>query len=187
MAIDDESWGEVPRGPNASALLAALGAAAEALEATGSDFLAASDITAPTWDPARPVWHLDTIERCYGVRAEPTMVAELRYRIARARIFARHSAGRWDDLVRVFAALTGTAGPDPTRLIIRAWPMAVYLYFSPEAAPPPAVLDRLRELLTTAVQDTAGFGGGVGKLGALFQLDTGPGFDVGVLAEDLGL
>lgn len=185
MPIDAESLGAVPRGPNTEALLEALGAACTELAAAGPGQLEALDIGPATWDSSRPRWHLGEIERVYHVRPEPTLADGLRYRIARARIFARHSSGTWPDLTRVWCAFVGMAEPDRSRLLIRAWPLVLYVYFRPEDAPPPAVYDRVREILETSIQDVAGYGVAVGPLGALFTLDTGPGFDVGQLAQTL--
>ena len=166
--------------------MSALGEATRALNLQGAELLAGLDLTLPVWDPNRPAWHLPLIERFYAVRPEPTLVLDLRYRIARARVAARHSSGRIDDLVRVFNALIGAADVEPAKLRILTGPLVCYLVFRADVAPPASVQDRVIDLLRTAIQDVAGYGivtapDGV-SLDALFTLDTGPGLDVGVLA-----
>lgn len=193
MPIDSDSIGAVPYGEQSEGLLTALAEAARTLNLQAAEALAALDITSPTWDSTRPVWHLDLIERVYRARAEPTLVPELRYRIARARIFARHCDTTLDGLIHVFSALIGAPGVDPARLRIIAQPMVVYFLFSHEATPPPEVMDRVLEIARTSVQDVAGFGfvgapEGV-DLDALFTLDAADlgamAFDEGALAIDL--
>lgn len=186
MALDGDSLGSVPFGPQTEGLMAALGEATRVLNLQGAELLAGLDITSPTWDPNRPTWHLSLIERFYGVRPELTLAPDLRYRIARARVAARHSSGRLDDLTRVFNALVGVADVDPAKLRILVGPLVCYLVFRADAAPPASVQDRVIDLLRTAIQDVAGYGiitapDGV-SLDALFTLDVGPGLDVGILA-----
>lgn len=190
MAIDTESIGAVPYGPSRNAFLGAVALGTNTLGYQAAYLLDALDLTAPTWDPNRQPWHLDLIERCYLVRAEPTLDAELRYRIARARVCARHAAGRLDEIIAVFSALIGAAGVDLARMRIITQPLLVTIVFAADAAPPPEVYDRVVDIARTTVQDVAGFGlvkaaPGV-TLEGLFQLDLGPAFDVGKLGGPLG-
>lgn len=190
MAIDTDSIGAVPYGPSRDALLEAVALGTNTLGYQGAYLLDALDLTSPTWDAGRPPWHLELIEQCYCVRPEPTVGDDLRYRLARARVCARHAAGRLDEIIAVFSALIGSAGVDPARMRIITQPMLVTVIFAAEAAPPAAVYDRVVDIAKTAVQDVAGFGlikaaDGV-TLEGLFTLDIGPGFDVGKLAGPLG-
>lgn len=185
--MDADVFAPAMAGPNISGLCAALGDVLGELGQAGDDLLAALDMTPPTWDPARPAWHLDILERAYQVRRNATHSDADRYRQVRMRVISHWSGGgRWSDIVRLVGAWIGTDDPPADRARVYMWPLVCAVLFSAADAPTAANVDDFRRHFINALQDIAGWAILVKPpSGLTFTLDIGPGLDIGELAGSL--
>lgn len=185
--MDADVFAPAMAGPNITGLCEALSDVLGELGAAGSEVMAALDMTPPTWDPARPTWHLDVMEHAYQVRRNAAHGDADRYRQVRMRVVSHWSrGGRWADITRLVGAWVGQDDPPVSRVRVYMWPLVCAVLFAAEDAPTAANLEDFRRHFINAIQDLAGYAILVKPPGGLvFTLDIGPGLDLGGLAGSL--
>lgn len=190
MEWDAEHLAPAIEGPNIEGLCSAVNEAIAPFNNLSADLQAALDLRPGVWDPARPTYHLPTMERAYGVTRVLTMDDRQRYKHVRMCTVARFSWGLWKNLLRVAGAAIDDpayedAPPDPAQVRVYCVPLIAVILLAPQWAPAvgSAELSSLVNAWVEAIQDVAGWGIMVGTPDEAFTLDIGPGLDAGALVD----
>lgn len=187
VTLEPDQFAPTVEGPKMAGLCTALAKTFAPLLDAPEALIDAVDIRPPVWDEARPVWHLDLLERLYQVRSVPGHTARERYRVIKLSIATRWSGGKWAGLIRIAAAWCGIEPEDlPAETAeVHCWPLVAAVVFAPSVAPATAAeIGLFKEYWIKGIQDVAGWVLVVSPGNDLaFTLDIGPGLDEGILSE----